>query len=304
MIQDHYAILGVTPTAQPAVIRAADLALMREYHPDRNASPMAAERALAIVAAYKVLGDFDRRQEYDWDQRRVREAAAAIAARPKRTLSAAIVVAAGLGLAVVGAVMLRPESNPAPTPDRLPDVETAVAKVPERRVAPAPPPEVELAARAPVVMPVPKIAPVELVPELYPAPLPEPVAVKRAVAKVVAVKVAEAKSGTRAPLVTIKAVQPRPAAVAAVATVAPRPVARPVAPPMTATDLASLDQFVMSFYGQSWRYGDARKRAALEQSRSLSVVRRAACTHDSCKRSEVLRLQREISAIVESAATR
>ncbi|WP_309601535.1 DnaJ domain-containing protein [Sphingomonas sp.] len=305
MSQDHYAILGVTPTAQPTVIRAAYLALMREYHPDRNASPMAAERAQAIVAAYKVLGDFDRRQEYDWDRRRVREAAVAIAARPKRTLPAAVVVAAGLGLAVVGAVMMRPGATAVMPPDRLADVGTEVAKTLKRSVPQAPPPVIELAERAPVVMPVPKVEPVELVSELYPAPLPEPVTAKRAVTKVV-----EAKVGARAPVEKVAAVQPPPKAVATVAAVVPKPMARlaakpvAVAKPVTAGDLASLDQFVMSFYGQSWRYGDARKRAALEQSRSLFVVRRAACAADSCKRSEMLRLQREVSAIVASEPLR
>ena len=312
MSQDHYAILGVTPTAQPAVIRAAYLALMREYHPDRNASPMAAERAQAIVAAYKVLGDFDQRQEYDWDRRRVREAALAVAARPKRTFSAAVVVAAGFGLTAVGAVMMRPGPNLTLAPDLLPDVATEVAKTPELPAPPAPPPVMEQAARAPVMMPVPNVEPVELVPELYPAPLPEPVAVKRAPAKVVEARVAVAKQVARAPVEKAAAVQPRPKAVATVTAIVPKPVARlvakpvavAVAKPVTADELASLDQFVMSFYGQSWRYGDARKRAALEQSRSLFVVRRAACTADSCKRSEVLRLQREVSAIVASGEPR
>ena len=73
-----------------------------------------------------------------------------------------------------------------------------------------------------------------------------------------------------------------------------------LAKPAAATDLASLDQFVMSFYGQSWRYGDARKRAALEQSRIGFVERRGACLADACKRAAYLKLQREVSAIVES----
>lgn len=297
MSQDHYAILGVTPTVQPAVIRAAYLALMREYHPDRNASPVAAARAQAIVAAYKVLGDFDRRQQYDWDRRRAREAAGAIAAGPKRGLSAAVVIAAALGLSIAAAMMLMPGSSPVPPPDRMPDAETEVVRVAERRVAPTPPPVVEVAERAPVVLPapkVPKMAPVEMVPELYPPP--EPVAVKRVAAKAV-----ESKKVARAPVVKAAAVEHRPrAALVVVKTPVPRAMPTPAAP----IDLASLDQFVMSFYGQSWRFGDARKRKALEQSRSLFVVRRAACAADSCKRSEVLRLQRDVSAIVESGQPR
>ena len=303
MSQDHYAILGVTPTAQPAAIRAAYLGLMREYHPDRNPSPVAAERARAIVAAYKVLGDFDRRQEYDWDQRRAREAAAALAAGPKRRVSAAVAIAGVLGLSIAGAMMLRPQSRSLPPPDRLPNVAITENTMPERRTAPVPPPAIEMAERAPLVMPVPKLEPVEMVPELYPAPEPVPVPVKRGAAKAVVpnpmVRVPMAKVVPVPKLVPILNVVP-----VAVPKPMAKPIARPVARPPAPTDLAALDQFVMSFYGQSWRFGDARKRAALEQSRSLFVVRRAACAVDTCRRSEYLRLQREVSAIVESGQSR
>ena len=62
---DHYATLGVAPTTEDVVIRAAYLALMRRYHPDTNASPAAAARVRAITAAYKVLSDQDKRADYD-----------------------------------------------------------------------------------------------------------------------------------------------------------------------------------------------------------------------------------------------
>ena len=65
MTADYYAILGVAPTSEDVVIRAAYVALMRRYHPDSNASPAAAERAKAITAAYAVLSDPDRRIDYD-----------------------------------------------------------------------------------------------------------------------------------------------------------------------------------------------------------------------------------------------
>lgn len=290
------------PTAQPAVIRAAYLALMREYHPDRNPSPAAAERARAIVAAYKVLGDFEQRQQYDWGRRRAREAAAAMAAGPKRRVSAMVAIAGALGLSIAGAMMLSPHARPPPPPEPVPDIATAAARVPERRIvpAPAPPPVIALAERAPVVMPVPEVEPVELVPELYPAPEPVPVLVKKVAAKAV-----EPKPVVRAPVIRAPVV--KAAALVKVAA-APKPTARPITRPVARAaapiDLAALDRFVMSFYGQSWRVGDARKRAALEQSRSLFVVRRAACAVDTCRRSEYLRLQRDVSAIVESGQAR
>ncbi len=65
MTPDHYAILGVSPTSEDVVIRAAYLALMRRYHPDRNSSAEAAERAQAITNAYAVLSNWRRRSEYD-----------------------------------------------------------------------------------------------------------------------------------------------------------------------------------------------------------------------------------------------
>ncbi|MEO5577542.1 MAG: hypothetical protein ABIR25_00640, partial [Sphingomicrobium sp.] len=74
--------------------------------------------------------------------------------------------------------------------------------------------------------------------------------------------------------------------------------APPAAKP--ATDLASLDQFVMAFYGQSWRYGDAPKRAALVQSRASFIVRRGECAADACKRAAYLKLMRDVSEIVET----
>ena len=44
MTEDHYATLGVEPRSEAAAIRAAYLALMRRYHPDKNDSPAAVER--------------------------------------------------------------------------------------------------------------------------------------------------------------------------------------------------------------------------------------------------------------------
>jgi curved DNA-binding protein CbpA len=62
---DYYASLGVSRTSEDVVIRAAYLALMRRYHPDTNPSPEAADRVRDIAKAYAVLGDHDKRREYD-----------------------------------------------------------------------------------------------------------------------------------------------------------------------------------------------------------------------------------------------
>jgi len=74
---DHYTTLGVLPTSDDSVVRAAYLALMRQYHPDKNASPVAVERARSIIAAFNVVGDPERRLHYDWERRRAADEAAA-----------------------------------------------------------------------------------------------------------------------------------------------------------------------------------------------------------------------------------
>jgi DnaJ-class molecular chaperone len=64
---DLYAELGVTPQAEPEVIRAAFRALAQRYHPDRQAgiSPLWAAKMVRINQAYEVLGQPERRFAYD-----------------------------------------------------------------------------------------------------------------------------------------------------------------------------------------------------------------------------------------------
>ncbi|MGN6820168.1 MAG: J domain-containing protein [Sphingomonas sp.] len=63
---DHYAVLGVSPDADEAVIRAAWKALLRKFHPDAARDmPDAAERTRAVNDAWAVLGDSNRRIAYD-----------------------------------------------------------------------------------------------------------------------------------------------------------------------------------------------------------------------------------------------
>jgi curved DNA-binding protein CbpA len=56
---DYYHILGVTPSADLAVIKAVYKALALKFHPDRNKeSPdVAAKRMSEINEAYSVLSD-------------------------------------------------------------------------------------------------------------------------------------------------------------------------------------------------------------------------------------------------------
>lgn len=282
---DHYATLGVPPTAKTAAIRAAYLALMREYHPDRNSDPAAIVRAQAVIAAFKVLGDFDRRNHYDWDRRREREKAEAAAVKANRP-GRAWVGSGAIGLVAVGALVLMPA--PSPEPQRI---DPPVAKLRTAPVANAKPvlaPK-QVAVATPVERPVKAKVKV---------PKGEPRANPKRVAAIDPVRPKPAKA-KRAPRpvrpVTVKAAEPRVVPVRA----SPHRPIRAAARPAT-TDLASLDQFVMNFYGQSWRYGTAPKRAALAQSRSKFIARRGACAADACKRDAYLRLMRDVSEIVES----
>lgn len=121
MIPDHYATLGVAPTSEDVVIRAAYLALMRRYHPDRNPSPEAAARVRAITAAYAVLGDWDRRTDYDSTRTHVRATQTApFAPRARRRPSPTALFAAG-SVALLLLVIAWPQLPAGERPDRLAD---------------------------------------------------------------------------------------------------------------------------------------------------------------------------------------
>lgn len=65
--KDYYAILGVLPTAEDIVIRAAYKALAQRYHPDRfsGSAEQCHQKMAAINEAYAVLSDSIKRAEYD-----------------------------------------------------------------------------------------------------------------------------------------------------------------------------------------------------------------------------------------------
>ncbi|MEX2178297.1 MAG: J domain-containing protein [Gemmatimonadaceae bacterium] len=69
--KDFYAVLGVPASASQDEVKKQYRKLAARHHPDKNRSdPKAAERFKEISEAYQVLGDAERRKQYD-DMRRL-----------------------------------------------------------------------------------------------------------------------------------------------------------------------------------------------------------------------------------------
>src|SRR2546430_5906877 len=69
--KDFYAVLGVSSTASQDEIKKAYRKLAKKFHPDANANdPKAAEKFKEISEANNVLGDSEKRKQYD-DMRRL-----------------------------------------------------------------------------------------------------------------------------------------------------------------------------------------------------------------------------------------
>ena len=70
--KDYYSVLGVPSTASEKELSRAYKKLAKEHHPDANAgNPAAEERFKEVNAAYDVVGDAEKRKEYDEVRRMV-----------------------------------------------------------------------------------------------------------------------------------------------------------------------------------------------------------------------------------------
>src|SRR3954468_13850954 len=64
--KDYYAVLGVPASATQEEVKKQYRKLASKHHPDKNQNdPKAAERFKEISEAYQVLGDAEKRKQYD-----------------------------------------------------------------------------------------------------------------------------------------------------------------------------------------------------------------------------------------------
>jgi|SRR5688500_3344886 curved DNA-binding protein CbpA len=300
MTPDYYAILGVSPASEDVVIRAAYLALMRRYHPDRNASAEAAERARAITAAYAVLSDGDRRAEYDWVRAQQRGSAAPGTAaggwrRPRPTALFAVAAMMVLLLVVAISTRLPVREPPKPGPDRQRSQteasrsNAAADPVPDGLVRPFADVS-EAAIPVAIAPPIEEPAPPVIILDDEPQPRPQ-------LAK--APPRPTLPPSPRTPALTQASATATPKAAAAKPSFSCRYAkGRGEVAVCGDAGLASLDRHLAMLYGQSWGRADAAKRAALLRTRDGFLSSREACRSESCIRTVYLGRMREVSDIM------
>lgn len=69
MSENFYKILSVNENANHDEIKKAYRKLSLQYHPDKNPSPEATEKYKTINEAYSILGDEQKRKQYDMERR-------------------------------------------------------------------------------------------------------------------------------------------------------------------------------------------------------------------------------------------
>ena len=285
---DHYAVLGLAPYAEHSAVRAAYLALMRRYHPDMNSSEEAAARAREVTAAYEVLGNPDRRIDYDLARA---HAHAALADRKSSGLGARGALAA---LATVGGIAMLTLFFLTPSTSDDPVQQTAAVSAP-----PGPRQRTEGAPLRPSPSQTPPAEPADTVvaqaqagvarapANVEVAPPPAPVELKRAPPPVVV---------KRPPPPPAIAVPPPPRIEAQ------RPVAQKAKASADDAALAGLDRHLGLVFRQSVQRADAAKRQSLYRDHYRFIGRLNGCSTEACKKREYLARMGEVTKTMAAPA--
>ncbi len=64
-MRDPYEVLGVSRTASESEIKSAFRKLAKKHHPDQSKEPTAKERFAEVNSAYEIVGDKDKRKQFD-----------------------------------------------------------------------------------------------------------------------------------------------------------------------------------------------------------------------------------------------
>ena len=78
-MENYYKVLGISSAATADEIRRAYKVLARRYHPDVNPEKASEDRFKKIAAAYQILGDAEKRRQYDAEMDRIQGHASATA---------------------------------------------------------------------------------------------------------------------------------------------------------------------------------------------------------------------------------
>ena len=277
MLADHYATLGLPPYAEHSAVRAAYLALMQRYHPDRNPSAEAAERARELTAAYEVLGDPDGRADYDLARAQAHPRAAMARRNGSGARRAFLTLAPLAAIALVMLLFFVPRTVSEP------DTRTAAASqpsAPRERTAPA------VLRRAPMQSKVAdsnKPAPVRI------APPPASVEIGRPAVS------AEVK---RSPPPSVPA-PPAPSRTEPQRRVVQRTSVsngcEAGGPACKDSALAGLDRHLGILFRQSVQRADAAKQGSLYRDHYRFIARLNGCSTDACKQREYLDRMKEVS---------
>jgi curved DNA-binding protein CbpA len=297
--RDHYGVLGVSPTSEDVVIRAAYRALMRRYHPDADPSSEGAQRAQAINAAYSVLSDPEKRARYD----------GSLAAQglikpdvPHRTGlvrsmvpgPAGLIGLAGLGM-MISLIVLSPPIGVLPE-DALPQ---SAEPRPNRALRPAPDADaVRSSTDVPTGEEIPN-AMLEQAEEFVAPDAPETSTARPSRAeptrrKPGALTVVPKKAAAKI------AIPPREQGSAAIAAREECRVGNGWAEQAIckSANLTALDRQHGLLYAQSLDKADEKKRAALLGSRERFRQKRSACRSENCLTTTYIARLREISEIM------